>query len=255
MNRLLIASIDRYGPLDEAARVALNACSQSIIQIKPGGMIVAPGARTQLQLLVRGVAVRQHILADGGRQILGFATPGDFLDLSGLYGEADHEVRALGPCEVRHATAKESRTLAAQHPSLLAALLRIVMTEARLQRNWLVGLGRRTAQARMANLFCEIYARQEIVGLASGGHCAFPAVQADVADALGLSVVHTHRLLQSLKKMEAAQLQDGELTITNWARLASLGEFEPHLLRPVREAAKALAAISTTAGRQLTAGA
>lgn len=240
MNRLLIASLDRFGPLDDAARQALDACAMSSLQVKPGDLIVGLGARFQFRLLARGVAVRQHILADGSRQILGFATPGDLLDLSGLYGRADHEVRALGACEARFTTLKETRALS-RLVSLQSALLRIVMTEARLQRNWLVGLGRRTALARMANLFCEIYARQEIVALAKGGRCAFPALQADVADALGLSVVHTHRLLQTLKKMEVARLHDGELTITDWTRLARLGEFQAHLLRPVHD-------VTTSAG-------
>ncbi len=238
MSRLLIASLDRFGPLRPIVRDSLLACSQTVVQVSAGQPIVRPGDRAQLRLLVSGMAVRQHTLADGARQILGFATPGDLLDLSGLFLSVDHEVRALGPCEVRQTTGPELRALIRAHPNLLAALCRVVLTEARLQRNGMVGLGRRSALARTANLFCEIYARQKVVALAADGACRFPALQADIADALGLSVAHTHRVLQSLKRSGLATLKDGQLTIGDWERLATLAEFDPACFAPQHDPAE-----------------
>ena len=232
MSRLLIASLDRFGPLQNDARDSLADASQDVLQAASGHVLVPPGAPSRLTVLSRGVAVRQHVLADGGRQILGVSAPGDLLDLSGLFAGADHEVRALGACEIRQTSAHEARAMIRRHPSLLAALCRAVMTEARVQRNWMVGLGRRTALARTANLFCEIYTRQKVVAQAQENHCPFPALQSDIADALGLSVVHTHRVLQSLKKMSLAVLRDGRLTILDWDGLAALAEFDPECLRP-----------------------
>lgn len=235
MSRLLIASIDRFGPLQNDVRDSLADTTQEAVQVAAGQPIVAPGAPSRFRLLSRGVAVRQHVLADGGRQILGFAVPGDLLDLSGLFTGNDHEVRALGACEVRQTSAREVRAMVRHHPSLLAALCRAVMTEARVQRNWMVRLGRRTALARTANLFCEIHARQKALALADGDRCAFPALQSDIADALGLSVVHTHRVLQTLKKMGLAMLRDGQLTILDWDALAALAEFDPECFRPLHD--------------------
>jgi CRP-like cAMP-binding protein len=232
MSRLLVASIDRFGPLQNDVRDSLMDITQNVVQVAAGRTIVAPGEPSRFRLLSRGVAVRQHVLADGGRQILGFAAPGDLLDLSGLFTGNDHEVLALGPCEVRRTSIQEVRAMIRRHPSLLAALCRAVMTEARMQRNWMVGLGRRTALARTANLFCEIHARQKVVALVEENHCPFPALQSDIADALGLSVVHTHRVLQSLKKMGLATLRDGRLTILDWDGLAALAEFDPDCFRP-----------------------
>jgi CRP-like cAMP-binding protein len=235
MSRLLIASIDRFGPLQNDVRDSLNDITAEVEMIAAGQTIVPPGAPSRLRLLSRGVALRQHVLADGGRQILGFATPGDLLDLSGLFTGADHEVRALGPCEIRQISAHAVRLLIRRHPSLLAALCRAVMTESRVQRNWMVGLGRRTALARTANLLCEIYARQAVVALARDNRCAFPALQSDIADALGLSAVHTHRVLRSLTKMGLATVRDGELAIHDWEGLAALAEFDPEALRPLHD--------------------
>jgi CRP-like cAMP-binding protein len=235
MSRLLIASIDRFGPLQNDVRDSLSEISQETVVTGAGQTLVSPGAPSRLMVLTRGVAVRQHVLADGGRQILGFATPGDLLDLSGLFAAHDHEVRALGPCEVRQTAAHEVRLLIRRHPTLLAALCRTVMTEARVQRNWMVGLGRRTALARTANLFCEIYARQDAVGLAANNRCPFPALQSDLADALGMSVVHAHRVLRSLTKTGLATVRDGHLIVHDWQGLAALAEFDPQCLRPLHD--------------------
>ncbi len=231
MSRLLIASIDRFGPIHSAARVSLGNCSQADLQVSARQIIVERGAPSRFGVLTQGVAVRQQVLVDGARQILGFVTPGDLIDLSGLFAGADHEVRALSACEIRQTTAEEVRALISRHPTLLAALCRAVMTEARMQRNWMVGLGRRTPTARTANLFCEIYRRLEMVALAQDGRCLFPALQSDLADALGLSVVHTNRVLKSLNADGLATLRSGRLTILDWDGLAALAQFDPASFR------------------------
>jgi CRP-like cAMP-binding protein len=235
VNRLLIASLDRFGPLRDSVRDDLTACSQETQHFEPGQVIAPAETRSRLRLLARGLAVKQQVLPDGGRQIFGVATPGDLIDLGGLYVGLDHEVRALGACETRMTTAHEMRTLLRAHPNLLAALCRAVLTEAQQQRNWMVGLGRRTALARAANLFCEVYWRQTALRLAGDGECDFPAVQADIADALGLSVVHVHRVLRALRDDGLATLRHGVLKIGDWEGLARLGGFDPERLRPQRE--------------------
>ncbi|ADG11717.1 Crp/Fnr family transcriptional regulator [Caulobacter segnis] len=241
MNRLLIASLDRFGPLRDSVRDDLMACSQEAERFEPGQVIAPAGARSQLRLLARGLAVKQEMLPSGGRQIFGIATPGDIVDLGGLYVGLDYEVRALGVCEVRKTTTHELRTMARAHPNLLAALCRAALTEAQQQRGWMVGLGRRTALGRAANLFCEIYWRQTALRLAGDGKCDFPAVQADIADALGLSVVHVHRVLRALRDEGLATLRHGVLKIEDWDRLANLGGFDAERLRPQQESAQAAA--------------
>ncbi|HWW27570.1 MAG TPA: Crp/Fnr family transcriptional regulator [Caulobacter sp.] len=242
MSRLLIASLDRFGPLDVAARASLAACPHSVTAFEPGQAIVAVGDRCRLRVMSKGLAVRQHVMRDGGRQILGLVTPGDVIDLAGLYSGFDHEIRALSPCEVRHTTSEDVRAVVRAHPDLLAALCRALLTEAKLQRAWIVGLSGRSALGRAAHLFCEIYARQAVVALAAAGRCQFPASQADIAAALGLSVVHTHRLLQRLKASGLASLRSGVLTISDWDGLAALAEFDPSYFKPQHEAAERVVA-------------
>jgi CRP-like cAMP-binding protein len=187
VSRLLIASLDRFGPLRDGVRERLAACDQKAETFEPGQVIFAAGARSKLRLLARGLAIKVAVLPEGGRQIFAVAVPGDLIDLAGLFVGCDHEVRALGPCEVRSLSSGDVRALLQDHPSLVAALCRAVLTEARIQRNWMVSLGRRSAAARTANLLCEVYWRQKALALAGDGRCALPAVQSDIADALGLS--------------------------------------------------------------------
>lgn len=235
MNRLLIASVDRFGPLKDCVRDSLMSCSQAAELVAPGQTILAPGERSRLRLLARGLAVKQQILPDGARQIFGVATPGDLIDLSGLFVGVDYEIRALGPCEVRKTSAHELGALIQAHPNLLAALCRAVLSEGQRQRNWMVGLGRRSALARAAHLFCEIYWRQKVLNLAADGRCDFPVVQADIADALGLSVVHVHRVLRQLRDEGLAALRNGVLRIHDWERLADLAAFDAERLRPQQD--------------------
>lgn len=232
MNRLLIASLDRFGPLGDGVRNHLAQCVVETQTFEAGQVILAVGERSRLRLLARGLAVKQTTLADGGRQVFGVAIPGDLIDLGGLFVGSDHEVRALGPCEVRKISTRELRAIIQDHPSILAVLCRAVLTEARAHRNWMVSLGRRSAAARTANLFCEIYWRQKTLALAKDGRCALPALQSDIADALGLSVVHIHRVLRGLRDEGLASVKNGVLHIHDWDGLAALGDFDAEALRP-----------------------
>lgn len=232
MNRLLIASLDRFGPLGESVRERLTTCAVTTATFDPGQTIMAPGERSNLRLLARGLAVKQTILPDGARQIFGIAAPGDLIDLGGLFTGIDHEVRALGACEVRTVSSHDLRSLLEDQTSFVSAVCRAVLTEARAHRNWMVSLGRRSAAARTANLLCEIYWRQKTLALAKDGRCALPAVQGDIADALGLSVVHIHRVLRALRDDGLASVKNGVLQIQDWDRLAELGAFDAEALRP-----------------------
>ena len=90
-------------------------------------------------------------------------------------------------------------------------------------------------------------ALQQALQLARDGHCEFPAVQGDIADALGLSVVHIHRVLRGLRDDGLATLRNGMLQIDDWDKLAALGSFDAERLRPQQDPAEQ--ATVTTARR------
>jgi CRP-like cAMP-binding protein len=99
-------------------------------------------------------------------------------------------------------------------------------------------MGRRTAYARIAHLFCEVFVRLRAAGLVQDNRCRFPITQHHLSDSLGLSAVHTNRILQALRRERLIAFQSGELTVLDWPGLQAAGEFDPAYLH-MGEAAKA----------------
>jgi CRP/FNR family transcriptional regulator, anaerobic regulatory protein len=68
------------------------------------------------------------------------------------------------------------------------------------------------------------------VGLGDAHHVPLPFRQQDLADALGLSLVHTNKTIARLRDMGLAAWVDGKLSIPNRAKLAALAGVEPEPL-------------------------
>jgi hypothetical protein len=54
--------------------------------------------------------------------------------------------------------------------------------------------------------------------------------QTHLSDALGLSVVHTNRVLQELRGEGLIAFRGGDLNVLNWQGLEAAGEFEASYL-------------------------
>ncbi len=98
----------------------------------------------------------------------------------------------------------------------------------------MMGIGRRSAFARIAHLFCELYLRLKAVGLTNGAEFNLPITQAEIGDALGLSTVHVNRTLQELRGENLIVLRGGSLTVPDWEALKEAGEFDP-IYRPLQD--------------------
>ena len=57
---------------------------------------------------------------------------------------------------------------------------------------------------------------------------AFPLTQQHVADALGLSLVHTNRTLRKLQQLGLHSLADGRLVLRNAKALKQLADYADH---------------------------
>ena len=94
------------------------------------------------------------------------------------------------------------------------------------------------AHSSLAHLFCEMYTSAQAAGLTNGNSCALPLTQEFVADALGLTAVHTNRTLQALRETEAVEWRSGWLTVKDWPKLQAIARFDPHYLH-LRSTARA----------------
>ena len=179
-------------------------------------------------VLLDGHACRYRMLSDGRRQITAVVVPGEVCDLEAvLRGRADFNVGTLTGCVFGEIAAERIAPIDHIDRDMRAALLRQLLRDEAIAREWLVGLGRRTALERVAHLFCELWLRLRGVGLARDDGYDLKIRQGELADALGLSTVHINRVLQSLRRSGLIRWAEGSLSIVDFPALAQLAEFEP----------------------------
>jgi CRP-like cAMP-binding protein len=188
-----------------------------------GAELTGNGAPIRPKLVLSGWAARQRTLSDGRRQILGFALPGDLTTAGWTSAIADYDVVALTPLEVIDlATLREVGGSAID-----GALARAELQEAARLLDQIVRLGSRSALERTAHLLLELSSRLTAAGLTSGGRFPLPLYQETLADALGLSVVHTNRTLQALRRAGLIKLRLGSATILDSAGLKAVSIGKP----------------------------
>jgi CRP-like cAMP-binding protein len=182
----------------------------------------------QCCLIVDGWAYRYKRLEEGKRQIMSFHVAGDIPDLQGLHLPVmDYNLATLTPCTVAIISHANLRDLMLRFPGIGSVLWRDTLVDASFFREWMASIGRRTAFARIAHLFCELYLKLEAVGL-TDGHCyELPPTQAELGDALSLSNVHINRVLKEMRAQGLITLRGTRLVIEDWAALSKAGEFDP----------------------------
>src|SRR5262245_40969346 len=195
-----------------------------------GEDIIGPGnASRHFTVLLDGVACSYERLKDGNRQIYAFRYPGDLCDLSRhVLPESNNEVAvaALTDCLIGIIEQRDLEQLIAQFPSLGLALWRATMLEASIFRKRLL-VGRQPALQRVAHLLCEQLARREAVGINSA---TIPLTQVDLADAVGLSIVHINRTVQELRGLGILSAKGPAIEVVNRAGLVALANFDGQYL-------------------------
>lgn len=218
--------------LSSEERAAIQDAALETRVFKAGEDMVSQGDRPATStLVVSGLTARYSTVEDGGRQITGLHVAGDFVDLHSFPLQLmDHSVTAITTCEVVTFPHKELRAITEEYPHLTRVLWLLTLLDGAIHRQWMVAKGRLTADEQMAHLFCEQFVRAQVAGLAQGQSYWFPLTQAQLGDALGLSIVHTNRTLQRLRRTGALDWQDGTVEIFNWSLLRELGQFDPSYL-------------------------
>jgi CRP-like cAMP-binding protein len=182
-------------------------------------------------LLLDGWLARSKDLPGGDRQVTQLHVAGDFADLhSYTLKRLDHDVATLSECliaVVPHARLKE---LTERFPRLARLYWFSTNVDAAITRELALSLGRRSALSRMAHLFCELYVRLEMVGRAQGDGYDFPLTQRELAECLGLTVVHANRTLQELRRRRVLEFENRRLTVRDRKGLEGIAEFDPAYL-------------------------
>jgi CRP-like cAMP-binding protein len=233
---LLIRKLESIGTLSPAERDALRGLETSQLHVNAHHDVFREGDRpSAITLVLHGLLCRYKIVADGKRQIMSFHIPGDLPDLPCLVIPVmDHNLCSLVASELALIPRVALLDLLAEQPQLASLFWRDTLVDAAIFREWMVGIGRRSAFTRIAHLFCEMIVRMRAVGLSSSHTVELPVTQTDIADALGLSTVHVNRTLQELRGAGLIRYNRGTLVAIDWPGLRAAGEFEHNYLHEQR---------------------
>lgn len=176
-----------------------------------------------LYTVLSGIGTRSVLLEDGRRQVINFVFPGDFIGLqSSLMGEMKHTVTATTPMVLCTFDRTRLWDMFRDHAERAYDLTWIAAVEEHFLGETIATLGQRDATERLAWAFLRIWRRLSAVGLLRDGSVPLPFRQQDMADALGLSLVHTNKTVARLKDNGHAIWHAGRLSIPDMKVLADV---------------------------------
>lgn len=220
-NYLSLSREDERLLRDAVVRVENLGASQDIIRVdeKPD----------YVHLILNGWACRYKYLEEGKRVILAYLIPGDLCDVHiAMLDHMDHSVGALTPIKVAYIPRVRIETLFKENNTLARAFFWTSLIEESTMREWFVNVTGRPADRRLAHLFCEMLYRHRAAKLTrSVQRFDMPLTQSELADAMGITVVHTNRVLQKLRREELVDFSNKQLTILDWEGLRRFAGFSP----------------------------
>ncbi|MFN3938680.1 MAG: Crp/Fnr family transcriptional regulator [Gemmobacter sp.] len=226
-----------FAPLDESEVVFMEQFRRGEIAVAPRSAILREGESSpHLYTVLRGQGLRYKALEDGGRQVLGFIFPGDFIGLqSAVMNEMQHSAEAATPMTLCVFDRSDLWRLFAEQPARAFDLTCLGAIEEHFLGETIASLGRRNATERVAWALVRIHQRLAAVGLERDGAVPFPFRQQDLADALGLSHVHLNKTLARLRAARLCNWANGHITACDLPALARIAmiDLEAPLQRPL----------------------
>lgn len=198
------------------------------IHVEKGRELLRQGEQGHYAFILQaGWGCSFKILQDGGRQVITFPLPGDFVGVrSILFRTSDHSFNAVTDAIVTRVEIPRLLRLFNEYPHIGAAIFWATSRDEAITVEHLASIGRRTAIERTAHFFLELSERLKLVGLAAETEFDCPLTQYDLADALGLSAIHINRVLRELREVQLVTFQDAKVTIHDRPALKALAGYE-----------------------------
>lgn len=164
---------------------------------------------------------------DGRRQILDFVLPGDVVGVHRRVAKiSPYSVHSVTTTRMATISDVQMNALIREQPRLAEAMFRLSANGMSMLAEHALRLGRLSARERVAHLLMELHTRLERAGEAPDGSFFFPITQEVMADALGLSVMHIHRMLRALQSEGLITLAERRMTLRDPAALARIAGFD-----------------------------
>ncbi len=177
-------------------------------RVPAGRMVVLPADKPDsVATIVSGVLKLVRSLEDGRQQIVALHFPGDFV--AGPLGDVDQAVAAT---EVDLCCLEQDQlaSVTEAYPRLLTDLFRRALADLDAAREWMLLLGRKTAEERVASFLVLVAERTQPEACArAGGPVALrvPISRTDTADFLGLTIETVSRQIHRLKDAGIIQVR------------------------------------------------
>jgi len=172
-------------------------------------------AVSHLYRIETGAIALNKVLADGRRQVVGFAYPGDLIGL-GVEGEHVMNAQAVKPTRVRCLPVATLRQSIAEDPSLGVKLYEALARELAATRDLMLTTGQRSAIERVAGFLLAFSRRNQRNGQ-DPTRFELPMTRADIGDFLGLTIETVSRTFTKLKQLDLI-----ELACSNQVRLLDI---------------------------------
>src|SRR3954465_9586182 len=191
---------------------------------REGAKLVSTGEESRtVYLLESGWVARTRTTEDDRRQIMMVFLPGDLMGIKSMLLERQPDtIECLTDARVRIIDYQRLRDLVAQdHAVSIRVMFQLAEDERRLH-NWVTALGKGMADERIATLLLDLHGRLHWTGSANGGGFYMPMTQQEIADHLGLTLVHVNRVLRRLREAGIVTVQRETVKVDEMARLSQL---------------------------------
>ncbi|SEN00144.1 cAMP-binding domain of CRP or a regulatory subunit of cAMP-dependent protein kinases [Loktanella fryxellensis] len=224
-----------FKPMSDSDVKAMQKFKVGELIIEAGTPVLSEGSNSpQLFTALYGMGLRYKHTSDGERQVVNFVFPGDFVGLqAGVMGEMSHSVEASSKMTLCVFNRSELWGFFKSYPERAFDLTWLSAVEEHFLGEALTSLGQRSALESLSWALLRMFMRCERIGLVQNRRMAMPFRQQDLADALGLSLVHTNKTLSKLRDQQLADWSDGHLTINDKEKLAAIAKIELDVV-PVR---------------------
>jgi CRP-like cAMP-binding protein len=233
-----LKKLKRRTQLSSEEEQAIRSCVAETRRVPADQLLVRSGEELSASMiLIDGWLARSKDLSGGERQVTELHVAGDFPDLHGFtLKRLDHDLMTLSDCIVAVVPHERLLQVTEKFPRLARLYWFSTNVDGAITRELALSLGQRSAMARMAHLFCELYVRLNAVGRARADGFEFPLTQRELSECLGLTVVHANRTIQELRRRRLIELVNRQLTILDRRGLEGLAEFDSSYLylEPVR---------------------
>jgi CRP-like cAMP-binding protein len=193
------------------------------LTLSPGDVLIEEGTEHPfVYRLCEGWACRTRKLGDGREQCILIFLPGDLLAVKSMFVNCHPDtVRALSRANIERIDYRELHDAYLRDGDVANLCTWQLMEEERRLHSWVVGLGQGSAEERMALLLVDFHGRLAAAGRISAKTMTFdmPLTQSQLADHLGITAIHTNRVLKSFRQRGIVIVRDGQVSILNSVEL------------------------------------